>query len=96
MDNQLRGEGELIPEFSLLVFDEGNNVDIAIHTPREPDIRRHASLGMLYGLALLSLERQGLVQKAVDHFLEHGPMNEVDCINAMNLLLQEPGNDAAA
>lgn len=96
MDNELEGRAEIVPEFSLLVFDSGEDVDISIHVPREPDIRKHASLGMIYGLALLTLERQGLVQEAVDHYLAQGPMNEVDCLNAIHLLLQSPENDSPA
>lgn len=93
MGNELDGKGEMIPEFSLMVFDNGENVDIAIHTPRQPDISKHASLGMLYGLALLTLERQGYVQHVVDHYMQQGTMSEIDCMNAITLIMDKTGND---
>jgi hypothetical protein len=86
--DELSGDGVVVPEFTLMVFDNNeDNIDITVNIPRTPDIKKHASLGLMYGLAWLLLEREGLVEKRVDFLLENGPMNEVDAVNSINLLL---------
>jgi len=49
-------------------------------------------MGLLYGLALLVLDKEGTVASAIDRLLEDGPINEIDATNRITLLLQEDGN----
>lgn len=86
--DELSGDGVVVPEFTLMVFDNNEeNVDITVSIPQTPSITKHASLGLMYGLAWLLLEREGLVEKRVDYLLENGPMSEIDAVNNINLLL---------
>lgn len=86
------------PHFHLTVLDteddDGNaEVDLLVSTPSSPDIRAHASLGLLYGLALMTLDQDGTIERRMNQLLEAGPVSEVDAVNNINLLLLKEAND---
>lgn len=88
---------ELAPEFSLSVFsieDEPGEVEIIIHTKPSPKVTRHASQALLYGLAIMHLDKKGVIAATINDLLAKGPISEVDAANVIACLLQEePLND---
>lgn len=86
------------PDFQLIAIDtedgEGNEeVELLVSTPSNPNIRAHASLGLLYGLAIMTLDQDGTLEKRMTDLLDAGPINEVDAVNRINLLLLKEAND---
>ncbi|AFU88017.1 hypothetical protein CcrColossus_gp147 [Caulobacter phage CcrColossus] len=68
--------------FSLTAYDEPEgDVQIITTTPSKPNIRRPASLSLLYGLAILSLDHDGTIERRMNELLDAGPINEVDACN---------------
>lgn len=84
-------------EYSLRAFDIGEegeeDVELVIHTPQNPDVRSFVSLAGLYMLAVMTLDQDGTVQRRMESLLDAGPINEVDAINRINLLLLKDAND---
>lgn len=78
-------EDALGPEFSfsLWVPEDGDRsqIDFHVNIPTEPSIRRHASHALVYGLALMTLDRQGVITATIDRLLATGPISETDCCN---------------
>ncbi|AFU86594.1 hypothetical protein D869_gp320 [Caulobacter phage CcrRogue] len=87
---------DLEPQFSLAAYvpadgDRGE-VDLIIHQT-VPSIRRHASQALLYGLAIMTLDQQGVIADTIDALLAAGPINEVDAVNRIALLMQQESHD---
>lgn len=84
-------------QFTLTAFDIGEDgeedVELVVTTPSNPSIRRHVSLSGLYLLAIMTLDQDGTIEKRMDALLEAGPINEVDAVNRINLLLLKEEND---
>lgn len=83
---------ELAPEFSLSLFvneDDEAQVDMLIHTKPGPRVTRHASQALLYGLAIMHLDEQGVISATIDKLLDRGPISEVDASNVIACLMQE-------
>lgn len=90
----LNDEMSEMPAFILSVFDNGaDDIELAINIPEEPQLDRHASLALLYGLAILTLDRQGTLNAMIDQFLIEGPINEIDATNRITLLMMKETND---
>lgn len=71
-----------LPRFSLTAYDElDGNVQIITTTPSKPDIRKPASLALLFGLAILTLDADGTIEARMDALLARGMINEVDAVN---------------
>lgn len=83
--------------FTLQAFDVGNDgeedVELIVTVPEVPSILRHTSLALLYGLAILSLDQDGTLQRRMDELLEAGPISEIDACNRINLLILKEEND---
>lgn len=91
--------GDLAPEFALSAWigDDGDRgeINILVHTRQDAAIERHASMALLYGLAILALDQQGTIQATIDQMLAAGPINEIEAVNRINFLLKEDANEAA-
>lgn len=71
-----------LPRFSLTAYDElDGNVQIITTTPSKPDIRKPASLALLFGLAILTLDADGTIEARMEALLAPGMINEVDAVN---------------
>lgn len=71
-----------LPRFSLTAYDElDGNVQIITTTPSKPDIRKPASLALLFGLAILTLDADGTIEARMEALLARGMINEVDAVN---------------
>lgn len=85
-------QDDLDPQFAFSLFVPGDGdrgaVDMTLHTLK-PDIRRHASMALLYGLALMTLDQQGVIAETIDALLKDGPINEVDACNRISLLMDQ-------
>lgn len=81
------------PEFAISAWvpEDGDrgDIDINVAFTDEPDARRHASMGLLYGLAILTLDRNGTLSATIDAILSGGPINEVDAANRIATLMQQ-------
>lgn len=94
MEIDIISEEEDVPAFALTVHDDGEgDIQIETHILSNPSPHNHASLGLMYGLALLMLDRQGIIEEIVEGLLRSGPMSETDCADAIALLLQQDPND---
>lgn len=95
MEDELEVDGYMeYPAFVLEVYDNGlDDIELNLNIPNEPDINNHASLALLYALAILTLDRQGTLNKMIEQFLATGPINEVDCANQITLLMAKDRND---
>lgn len=83
----------LKPEFSLSVFDDGaDGAGLEISILSHPSVKRHASPGLLYGLAIMTLDQQGTINAMVETLLAAGPISEVDASNRITLLLKQDAN----
>lgn len=86
-----------LTQFRLTAFDIGEDgaedVEIITNVPAHPDIRRHASLALLFGLAVMSLDQDGTIERRIDELMEHGFISEVDAVNQINLLTLKDAND---
>ncbi len=86
--NHLADDIPLFPEFVLSTFDEGDeDVHLTVSRIDKPSIRRHASLALLYGLAILELDKAGVIEAKIEELLEAGPINEVDAANRITQLV---------
>lgn len=85
-----------VPHFSLAAFigDDGDRsaVNILVGEAFRPDVKKHASAALLYGLAILTLDAQGVIAAEVDRLMDAGPISEVDAINRISLLLKDSQN----
>lgn len=76
--------------FKLAAFDIGEDgeedVEIVTSVPSEPSIRRPVSLALLYGLAILTLDHDGTIERRVDELLADGAISEIDAVNRIALL----------
>ncbi|UTC29902.1 hypothetical protein BAJUN_02960 [Bajunvirus bajun] len=87
------------PDFQLACFpgdptDGGDrgDCDMIVSLQGPPDIKKHASMALLVGLAILVLDQQGTLNDTVQAMLAEGPISEVDAHNRITLLLQEEQN----
>ncbi|AFU87633.1 hypothetical protein CcrKarma_gp116 [Caulobacter virus Karma] len=87
---------DLAPEFSLSAFVPASGdraeADLIIHHTT-PSVRRHASQALLYGLAIMTLDQQGVIADTIDALLKAGPISEVDAVNRITLLMQQESHD---
>lgn len=87
---------DLPPEFALSTWlGEGEDragVDIIVHTKAKPTPLHHASQALLYGLAILSLDKRGIIADEIEALLKDGPINEQQAVEHINLLLTEDAN----
>lgn len=86
------------PHFQLIAIDSEDDdgeedVDLLISVPQNPNIHLHASLALTYGLAIMTLDQDGTIKRRIDQLLAAGPINEVDAVNQINLLLLKDAND---
>lgn len=84
------------PEFAMSTWvgEDGDRgqVEILVHTTSEPSIERHASMGLLYGLAILTLEQQGVIAETIEAMLRQGSISEADAVARITLLIKEDAN----
>lgn len=78
--------------FRLAAFDIGEDgeedVELIVDTPSRPSLQRHASLALLYGLAIMKLDESGAISAMMDAILDEGPVSEVDAVNQITYLLK--------
>jgi len=90
-------ESPALNTFRLTAFDVGEDgaedVQLVVDTPSAPSIRRHASLALIYGLAIMTLDQDGTIERRVDELMAAGMISEVDAVNKINLLLLKDVND---
>lgn len=85
----------LTPQFAMNVFDEPNfQVDRTVSLPSNPD-DRPASLSLLYGLAIMTLDQDGTIQKRMLEILRANNDNitQAQACDSIKLLLMEDLND---
>lgn len=87
------------PEFAFSAWNgeagERDEVRLFVHTTSTPSEEKHASLGLLYGLALMALDQQGAIASAIDALLADGPVSEAQAVEHINFLMQEDYNATA-
>lgn len=85
------------PEFAMSVWkdEQGDQeaVSLLIHTTTDPAIERHASMGLLYGLAILILDQQGRITDTIRDMVAQGPISEAEAVARINFLLKDDAND---
>jgi hypothetical protein len=87
-------EAALFPEFRLVSFNhQPGDADIEIGLLKNPSVKRHASMALLYGLAILTLDQTKVIAATIDKLLADGPINEVDACNRISLLIQQDANE---
>jgi len=85
---------EIIPQFSLTVYDQpGRQVELQVALPTNPD-DRDAPMALIYGMALLSLDQDGTIQNRMLDLIKVNPTitQKAACDN-IRLLLMESLND---
>ena len=84
-------------QFRLDLFDIGEDgeedLELVIKTPEQPSVKKHASLAALYMLAVMTLDRDGTIERTVNALLADGAINEVDAVNRITLLLNADPDD---
>ena len=89
-------EKDVLPAFVLVVTNEDDQkTSLYASMADNPSKDKPASLGLLYGLALLALDRRGVVQATIDAILEARVMSEADAVEAIHLLLKSDSDDIA-
>jgi len=86
------GEDAIIPSFALSVYESEDGLTLRTHTTEQPSVRKFASLGLFFGLAIMTLEREGVIEAKVNELMSGDPVNEVDVVNRITLLLKEDSN----
>jgi hypothetical protein len=90
-------EAPALQSFALKAFDIGEDgeedVELILDLPVAPSINRHASLALLYGLAIMMLDQDGSIQRRMDQILDQGAISEIDAVNHIQLLLLKDEND---
>jgi hypothetical protein len=90
-------EAPSLQTFRLTAFDMGEDgeedVELVVDTPSDPSRHRHASLALLYGLAIMTLDQDGTIERRMDELLQAGAINEIDAINKINFLLMKDPHD---
>jgi hypothetical protein len=97
----LEDEDEIAPDFALSVFkaNEGrdaSDVELMIHVLEYPSSTTPASLALLYGLAILSLDRAGVIHKTIDRLTTDGLPSEAAAVRMINYLMEGDENDYAS
>lgn len=90
--NSLSGADDLVPSFALSVFADQEGVSLVTHLPQNPTVRKYANQGLLYGLAVLTLDREGVIEQTMERLEALGPINEVDAHNRITALIAEDAN----
>lgn len=79
------------PEFSFSTWVAQNGdrslSDFYVQTKQELDPARHASNALLCGLAILTLDKAGVVEKLIDKMLEDGPISEAEAVRRIEVLI---------
>lgn len=88
---------ELRPQFTLVVFDEPDQaIDLTVSLPQNPDTRP-ANMALIYGLALLSLDQDGTIQKRMLDLIKSNTdetLTQKAVCDNIQLLLMETPHDA--
>jgi hypothetical protein len=76
-------------DYHLIVSNDFDNeeVDLSIDLPEIVSMKKHASLGLLYMLAIMELDADGVIADKMDALLRDGPINEIDATNAIRALI---------
>lgn len=93
------GDTDLAPEFSLSAWIGENDpdvVDILVHVSNAPSAAKPASSALLYGLAILTLDKQDVISAQIDALCKDGVPSEASVIDSINLLLKADANDQPA
>lgn len=85
-----------LPDFAISIYESEENVDIQVHLGNDDEVDKMATLATLYGVAILMLDRQGIIDSTVQQMLENGPISQSDAINTIALLLSDSSNDLPA
>jgi hypothetical protein len=92
------GDNDAIPHLSIAFSRaEGvtDDVDMVIHILNNPSPDKPASKALLTGLAILALERQGYVAKAVERMFPSGAPTEKAATDHVILLMSQEANELA-
>jgi len=89
------GQEDLAPDFALSAWkpEDGDDIDLVIHVPENPSATKLASLPLIYGLAVMTLEQQGVIARQMNLLQIAGPVTEAAACEAIALILQEETND---
>lgn len=88
-------DADFVPSFALSAFADEDGVSLQAHLPKNPTVRKYADQGLLFGLAILTLDREGVIEATIERLEAAGPINEVDAHNRITTLLVEDANVAA-
>jgi hypothetical protein len=83
----------ITPDFVLTAMESEEAVELLVSTPTSPNIRFHASAALMFGLAIMTLDQDGTIERRMEQLIANGPINEVDAVNRINLLLLKDAND---
>lgn len=88
-------DSALGPDFALSCWPEedGAAVSLLASYPENPNPAKHASMALLYGLAIMTLDQQGVLDQTIDRLLAAGPISEPEAVARITLLLKEDQND---
>lgn len=83
------------PEFSFSTWTARNGdrslADFYVATKEiDPEQHpQHASTALLYGLAILTLDKAGVIEKLIEKMLEDGPIGEREAIRRIEVLITD-------
>lgn len=85
---------EMVPQFSMTVYDEPDfQVDRTIALPTDTD-DRPASMALIYGLAVMTLDQDGTIQKRMLELIQsNAQITQKAACESIQLLLMEEQND---
>lgn len=90
------GDNDTIPHVEIRFTPAADDdVDMVIHVLNDPSPDKPASAALLTGLAVLALERQGYIAKAVDRMFPDGPPSEKAATDHIILLMSQEANALA-
>lgn len=89
------GDNDDVPHISIAFWrgeTDRQEVDLVIHRLESPDEDAPASNALLAGVAILALERQGYIDKAVERMWPNGRPTEKEATDYIDLLLTADAN----
>lgn len=90
-ENTLAGTTD--PIFSLHVYDDGlGDIEIMVETPKELNFKAPAPLGLLYGLAIMTLDELDQIQQAVDVIIEDRMLSTGEAVKRLACLTMGVAN----
>jgi len=84
------------PEFALSTWideTDRDEVELMIHHTEEPSAAKPASNALLYGLAIMTLDQQGVISNEIDKLCLKGVPNEAEVCRQIKFLLESDAND---